>query len=76
MIQALLVVAHPLKNYTVSNVLFHKYVGANVLVKNCMSQFYMFVSTKATKFPRGPTIDVSKFSPGFMLQMDFSFFNV
>ena len=33
------------------------------------------ILTKATKIPRGPTIDVSKFAPGFMLQMDFSFFN-
>ena len=32
--------------------------------------------TKVTNIPRGPTTDVSKFSPGFMLQMDFSFFNV
>ena len=31
---------------------------------------------KATKIPRGPTTDVSKFASGFMLQMDFSFFNV
>ena len=31
---------------------------------------------KATKIPRGPTTDVLKFSPGFMLQMDFSFFDV
>ena len=32
--------------------------------------------TKATKITRGPTTDVSKIAPGFMLQMDFSFFNV
>ena len=32
--------------------------------------------TKATKISRGPTTDVSKFAPGFMLQMDFEFFNV
>ena len=32
--------------------------------------------TKATKITRGPTTDVLKFAPGFMLQMDFSFFNV
>ena len=32
--------------------------------------------TKATKISRGPTTDVSKFSPGFMLQMEFAFFNV
>ena len=28
--------------------------------------------TKATKISRGPTTDVSKFAPGFMLQMDSS----
>ena len=32
--------------------------------------------TKATKITREPTTDVSKFVPGFMLQMDFAFFNV
>ena len=32
--------------------------------------------TKETKITRGPTTDVSKISPGFMLHMDFSFFNV
>ena len=32
--------------------------------------------TKATKIPRGPTDDVSKFAPGFMLHINFSFFNV
>ena len=32
--------------------------------------------TKATKIPRGPTTDISTFSPCFILQMDFSFFNV
>ena len=31
---------------------------------------------KAAKISRGPTTDVSKFDPGFMLQMDFAFFNV
>ena len=34
--------------HTVYTVLFHKYVGANVEVKNSMSYFYMFVPTKAT----------------------------
>ena len=34
------------------------------------------ILTKATKISRGPTTDVSKFAPGFMLQMDFAFFNV
>ena len=30
--------------------------------------------TKATKFSRVPTTGVSKFAPGFMIQMDFEFF--
>ena len=38
--------------------------------------FPICLLTKATKIPRGPTTDVSKFAPGFMLQMYFSFFNV
>ena len=32
--------------------------------------------TKETKNPRGPTTDVPKISPGFMLKMDSEFFNV
>ena len=32
--------------------------------------------TKETKISRGPTTDVSKFTPGFMLQMNCVFFNV
>ena len=32
--------------------------------------------TKSYSIPRGPSTDVSKFSPGFKLQMDFAFFNV
>ena len=36
----------------------------------------IYLLTKATKISRGPTTDVSKFAPGFMLQMDFEFFNV
>ena len=32
--------------------------------------------TKENKIPIVPTTDVSKFVPGFMLQMDFYFFNV
>ena len=38
--------------------------------------FPICLLTKATKIPRGPTTDVSKFAPGFMLQMDFAFSNV
>ena len=34
------------KCYTVSTVMFHKYVGANVSVTNCMSHFSMFIPTK------------------------------
>ena len=40
-------VAHPSKFHTVSTVLFHKYGGANVAVTNFMSQFSMFIQTKA-----------------------------
>ena len=32
--------------------------------------------TKLTKISRGPTTDISKFVPGFMFLMDFTFFNV
>ena len=34
------------------------------------------IFTKATIISRGPTTDVSKLASGFMLQMDFAFFNV
>ena len=34
------------------------------------------ILTKVTQIPRGLTIDVSKFAPGFVLQMNFSFSNV
>ena len=40
--------APPSKFYTVSNVLFHKDGGANVVVTNCMSHLSMFVPTKDT----------------------------
>ena len=36
----------------------------------------IFLMTKATKIPRVPTTYVSKFAPGFMIQMYFVFFNV
>ena len=36
----------------------------------------IFILNTATIIPRVPTTDVSKFAPGFMLQMDFAFFNV
>ena len=49
-------VSHSLKFYTVYNVLFHKNEGANIVVINCMSRFYMFVPTKATfKLANGNT---------------------
>ena len=32
--------------------------------------------TESTEIPIVPTIDVSKISPGFMIQMDFALFNV
>ena len=38
--------------------------------------FHICIFTKTTKIPILPTIDVYKFFPGFMLQMDFGFFNV
>ena len=38
--------------------------------------FPICLLTMATKIPRGPTTDVSKFAPGFMLKIDFLFFNV
>ena len=44
------------KLYIVSTVLFHKYREVNVAVTNCMSQFSMFVPTKATmKLANGNT---------------------
>ena len=36
----------------------------------------IFLLTKSTKITRVPTIDVSNFAPGFMIQIYFSFFNV
>ena len=48
MLQDLLVVPPSSNFYTVYNVLFHKYGGMNVAVKNSMSQFSMFVPTNAT----------------------------
>ena len=57
MLQDLLVVAPPSKLYTVSNVLFNKYRGANVAVTNCMSPISMFVPTKTTvKLANGNTV--------------------
>ena len=38
--------------------------------------FHICLLTKATTIPRGPTIYVSKFEPGVMLQMYFAVFNV
>ena len=40
----------------VSTLLFHKFVGVNAAVINCMSHFYMFVPTKSTvKLDNGNT---------------------
>ena len=36
----------------------------------------IFIFTRATRIPRGLTIDVRKSSPEFMIQMNFAFFNV
>ena len=56
MLQDLLVVAPSLKCYTVSTVLFHKYLGASVVVTNCMSHTSMFMPTKDTvKLANGNT---------------------
>ena len=48
MLQAWLVFTSSSKHFTVSNVLFCKYEGANVVVTNCMSHFSMFFPTKDT----------------------------
>ena len=48
MLQYLLVVAPPSKIYKNSTVLFYKYGGTNVAVKNCISHFSMFSPTKST----------------------------
>ena len=46
-LQGLLVVPHSLNFYTVSTVLFHKDRGGEFGVKNCMSNFSMFIPSKA-----------------------------
>ena len=57
MLQTSLVVAPTSNFYTLSTVLFHKDVEANVAVTNCMSHFSMFVPTKATvKLDNGNTV--------------------
>ena len=38
--------------------------------------FHICLLTNETKITRGPTTDVSKFAPGFMLQTYFAFLNV
>ena len=47
MLQDLLVVDTSSKIYTVPSVLFHKYGGADVPVKNFISHFSMLVPTKS-----------------------------
>ena len=55
-------VAPPSKVYSVSNVLSHKDGGANASLTNCMSQFSMFVPTKATlKLANGNTGHAQEF---------------
>ena len=57
MLQSCLLVSHPSKFYTVSTLLFHKYRGANIAVKNCMSHFSMFVPAKVSvKLDNGNTV--------------------
>ena len=48
MIQDLLMVAPPSKCNMLSTVLFHKDLGGNVAVTNCMLHVSMFIPTKAT----------------------------
>ena len=50
--------------------------GLPTNITNLEQPWTICLLTNITKFTRGPTIDVSKFAPGFMLQMDFSFFNI
>ena len=51
-----MMVAPPSRFYKVYTLLFHKGVGENVAVTNSMSNFSMFVSTKATvKLSNGNT---------------------
>ena len=49
--------------------------GLPINLPNSKDPFPICLLTITTKIHRGLTIDVSKFTPGFMLQMDFSFFN-
>ena len=49
-------VVTPLEKNIFSTVLFNKDGGLNVAIKNCMSHFYMYVSTKVTaKLANGNT---------------------
>ena len=45
-------------------------------LSNLEGPLLICILTKTTKIPRGPTTDVSKSPSVFILQMDFSFFNV
>ena len=42
-------------------------------IPNLEEPYPICILIKENKPPIGPTIDVSKFAPGFMLQMDFEF---
>ena len=50
--------------------------GLPTILTDLEEPFPICILDKATKTPRSPTIDVSKISPEFTLQMDFAFFNV
>ena len=47
--------------------------GSAKKIPDLEESFLIFLLTKATKITKGPKIDVSKFTPEFMFQMDFHF---
>ena len=50
--------------------------GLQKITSDLEEAFPVYLLAKETKITRGPTTDVLKFAPGFMLQMDFASFNV
>ena len=50
--------------------------GLPTNIPDLEEDFHICLLTKANKITRVTSINVSKFPPGFMLQMDFDFFNV
>ena len=46
------------------------------LLPDLEDPFLICILTKATKISRGPNTDISKVAPGFILQIDFSWFNL